>query len=84
MNVLVAYATHHGSTREIAERIAGVLGDRGLDVGVEPVDRVRDVRRFDAFVVGSALRMAELGAFDASGRAPYSPPSRRSRDFRSR
>jgi menaquinone-dependent protoporphyrinogen oxidase len=55
MNVLVAYATHHGSTREIAERIAGVLGDRGLDVQVKPVDRARDVRRFDAFVVGSAL-----------------------------
>ena len=55
MNVLVAYATHHGATGEIAERIAHVLGERGLAVSVESVDRVREVRRFEAFVVGSAL-----------------------------
>jgi menaquinone-dependent protoporphyrinogen oxidase len=55
MNVLVAYATHHGATREIAQRIGAVLGELGLDVSVEQADRVRDVRRFDAFVVGSAL-----------------------------
>jgi len=55
MNLLVAYATHHGATREIAERIARVLGERGLTVSVEPVDRVREIRGFEAFVVGSAL-----------------------------
>ena len=55
MNVLVAYATHHGATREIAERIGAVLGELGLGVGVEQADRVRDVRGFDAFVIGSAL-----------------------------
>jgi menaquinone-dependent protoporphyrinogen oxidase len=55
MNVLVAYATHHGATREIAERIARVLGERGLTVSVESVDRVRDAGEFEAFVVGSAL-----------------------------
>ena len=55
MNVLVAYATHHEATREIAERIGAVLGGLGLGVSVEQADRVRDVHRFDAFVVGSAL-----------------------------
>ena len=55
MSVLVAYATHHGATREIAQRIGAVLGEMGLGVSVEPAARVRDVRRFDAFVVGSAL-----------------------------
>lgn len=55
MNVLVAYATHHGSTREVAERIADVLGKRGFAVNVEPVNGASDVGRFDAFVVGSAL-----------------------------
>ena len=45
MNVLVAYATHHGATREIADRIARVLVDRGLTVSVEPVDRARELRR---------------------------------------
>ncbi len=55
MKILVAYATHHGATFEIAERIAAVLGDRGHLVSLEQADRVRDVRAFDAFIIGSAL-----------------------------
>jgi menaquinone-dependent protoporphyrinogen oxidase len=55
MNVLIAYATHHGSTREIAERIADVLGRRGLSVTVARADQVRDIRGYDAVLVGSAL-----------------------------
>lgn len=55
MNVLIAYATHHGSTREIAERIGGLLDRRGLGVTVARADQVRDIRPFDAVVVGSAL-----------------------------
>ncbi len=55
MNVLVAYASHHGATAEIADRIAAVLTGRGHHVSLEQADRVRDVRGFDAFVIGSAL-----------------------------
>jgi menaquinone-dependent protoporphyrinogen oxidase len=55
MHVLVAYATHHGATREIAERIGATLARSGLQVGVEQVDRTRDVAGYDAFVIGSAL-----------------------------
>jgi menaquinone-dependent protoporphyrinogen oxidase len=55
MNVLVVYATHHGATREIAERIAATLAQSGLHVSVEQVGHVRDVAGYDAFVVGSAL-----------------------------
>jgi menaquinone-dependent protoporphyrinogen oxidase len=55
VNVLVAYATHHGATREIAERIAATLAQSGLQVSVERVDRMRDVADYDAFVIGSAL-----------------------------
>jgi menaquinone-dependent protoporphyrinogen oxidase len=58
MNVLVAYATHHGATREIAEEIAATLvqsGQSGLHVSVEQVDRIRGVAGYDAFVIGSAL-----------------------------
>ncbi len=55
MNVLVAYATHHGATREIAEGIGATLGQSGLHVSVEQVDRTRDVSGYDAFVIGSAL-----------------------------
>jgi menaquinone-dependent protoporphyrinogen oxidase len=55
VNVLVAYATHHGATREIAERIAATLAQSGLHVSVEQVDHTRDVADYDAFVIGSAL-----------------------------
>lgn len=55
MRVLVTAASKHGATAEIADRIAEVLGRRGLDVAVAPPDRVEDPRDFDALVVGSAV-----------------------------
>ncbi len=54
MNVLVAYATRHGATRGIAERIAETLERHGHDTVLLPADQVRDPRAFDAFVIGSA------------------------------
>jgi len=33
--VLVAYGSKHGSTREVAESIAGTLHEQGLDVTLE-------------------------------------------------
>jgi menaquinone-dependent protoporphyrinogen oxidase len=55
--VLVAYATRHGSTRGIAERIADHLVARGLVAEVLPASDVRDASCFDAFVVGGAAYM---------------------------
>jgi menaquinone-dependent protoporphyrinogen oxidase len=55
VNVLVAYATHHGSTREIAEHIAATLAQSGLQVSVERVDHARNIADYDGFVIGSAL-----------------------------
>jgi menaquinone-dependent protoporphyrinogen oxidase len=57
MNVLVAYATRHGSTAGIAERIAAGLRARGLSADARSVDDVDDVDPYDAFVVGSAAYM---------------------------
>jgi menaquinone-dependent protoporphyrinogen oxidase len=60
MKVLVAYATRHGATRGIAERIGKTLAAHGLDVIVLPVgdvDRVRRIEDYDAAVVGSAAYM---------------------------
>ena len=55
MNVLVAGASKHGATREIAEAIGRELEARGLAVEVSAVDDVRDLTDFDACVLGSAV-----------------------------
>lgn len=55
MAVLVGYASDHGSTREIAERIAARLADRGVAVAVRPVAEVGDMSGYDAAVIGSAI-----------------------------
>jgi menaquinone-dependent protoporphyrinogen oxidase len=57
MKVLVAYASRHGATRGIAERIAGILETEGLDVTLESVEGVDVTDGFDAFVIGSAAYM---------------------------
>ena len=37
MKVLVAYASKHGSTAEIAETVGTVLQERGYEVDVKPI-----------------------------------------------
>lgn len=56
--VLVAYATKHGSTREIADEIGGVLQGAGLVATVAPARSVADLTPHDAVVLGSALYAA--------------------------
>jgi menaquinone-dependent protoporphyrinogen oxidase len=79
MTVLVAYATRHGATEGIAERIGAALRAAGVPADVQPVDAANDLDRYDAFVVGSAAYMGhwlkEAGAFlrkhrDLLGRRP--------------
>jgi len=55
MKVLVAYATAHGSTKEVAQAIGDVLTANGLNVTVQDVRLVSGVNDFDAFVFGSAI-----------------------------
>jgi menaquinone-dependent protoporphyrinogen oxidase len=57
MKILVTYASRHGATRGIAERIADRLRADGLTAEVRPVTEVRDPARYDAFVVGAAAYM---------------------------
>src|SRR6186997_1721175 len=54
MNVLVVYASRHGATRGIAERIAETLAGRGLDVAVRAAKEAGEVAGYDGFVIGSA------------------------------
>ncbi|RPH93369.1 MAG: hypothetical protein EHM72_16395, partial [Calditrichaeota bacterium] len=57
MNVLIAYSSGYGTTREIAEKIAGVLGETGgLKITLQSIDDIEDIKEFDAVIVGSSVR----------------------------
>ncbi len=54
-NVLVAYASKYGATKEIAEKIGLVLQDAGHTVDVRPADKVTELAPYGAVVLGSAV-----------------------------
>jgi menaquinone-dependent protoporphyrinogen oxidase len=57
MKVLVAYASRHGATKGIAERIAETVRQAGHEVDLERVQKVYRAEEYDAFVIGSAAYM---------------------------
>jgi len=57
MNVLVAYASRHGGTKDIAERLALRLADHGHEVAAREIDENPAPRGFDAVILGSAVYM---------------------------
>jgi menaquinone-dependent protoporphyrinogen oxidase len=73
MKILVAYASKHGSTTEIAARLAEKLRAAGHDVDLGTVAQVADVGTYDGYVVGSAVYyggwMKEATAFVLSNTA---------------
>jgi menaquinone-dependent protoporphyrinogen oxidase len=57
MPVLVAYASRHGATKGIAERVAERLRADGLDVDVRPAADVGKATGYDVFIVGASAYM---------------------------
>ena len=55
MKVLVTYATKHGATAEIAQKIGEILTKEGLETDVLPVKQVRDLTPYTAVILGSAV-----------------------------
>lgn len=55
MRTLVAVASKHGATAEIADAVAARLREHGHDVTVRSADLVTGVDAFDAVVLGSAV-----------------------------
>ena len=55
MKVLIAYASGHGSTGEVAQFIADVLKEHDIDVTVELADQVQSLSGYDAFIAGSPI-----------------------------
>jgi menaquinone-dependent protoporphyrinogen oxidase len=53
--VLITYASRHGSTEGIAERIAVAVRARAIDADVAAVEDVRDPDGYDGYVLGSAV-----------------------------
>jgi menaquinone-dependent protoporphyrinogen oxidase len=55
MNTLIAYASAHGSTAEVAQFIGRILEDKGIQVTVASVETVQDVSPYDVVVLGTAI-----------------------------
>jgi len=55
MKVLVSAASKYGATSEIAQAIANVLAEKGLEVTVVPPAQAGPIEQFDAVVLGSAV-----------------------------
>jgi menaquinone-dependent protoporphyrinogen oxidase len=58
--VLVAYLSEHGSTAEIAERLAATMRERGLHVRVAAIADDPDPELFEAVVLGSAVHNRDV------------------------
>ncbi len=55
--VLIAYASKHGATCEIAERIGAALRQAGFEVDGLPVGQARNLKAYQAAILGSAVYM---------------------------
>jgi menaquinone-dependent protoporphyrinogen oxidase len=67
MNILVAYASAHGSTAQVALKIGQVLGEKGVNAVVANVKDVRSIHEFDGVILGSAIHngtvLKEMNSF---------------------
>jgi menaquinone-dependent protoporphyrinogen oxidase len=55
MNILIAYASKYGATRDIAERIAQVLERSGLSAEVKEAESVSSLHPYEAIILGSSV-----------------------------
>jgi menaquinone-dependent protoporphyrinogen oxidase len=55
MRVLVTFASKHGSTREVAQRIAARLDELGAPTDVRPMSEVEELNGYDGVVIGSSV-----------------------------
>src|SRR6266542_3353634 len=53
--ILVTYASMAGSTEEMAQSVADEIARHGLRVEVLPVNKVDDVKAYDAVVIGGPM-----------------------------
>ncbi len=54
-NILLAYATRYGSTKEVAETVAAELHKAGNKVDIQPAQDVKCLDGYEAVVLGAAI-----------------------------
>jgi len=62
MRVLIAYGSRYGSTEEIASRLAGFLGEEGVEATVLDVKKNRSwpsLEGYDGVIVGSGVKVSK-------------------------
>ncbi|NQT57634.1 MAG: flavodoxin domain-containing protein [Bacteroidetes bacterium] len=57
--VLVAYATKYGAAAEIAKKIGQILNEAGYSAEVLSVERVADLKSYQAVVLGSSVYIGQ-------------------------
>ena len=66
MTALVAYATHSGATRTLAETLAAALREAGTDCDLVDIADAPDPTGYDAVVLGSGVRIESIEKSAAS------------------
>ena len=62
MRVLIAYGSRYGSTEEIASKLAGFLGEEGIEATVLDVKKNRSwpsLKGYDGVIVGSGVKISK-------------------------
>lgn len=54
-STLLTYATAHGSTAEISQRIKTILESKSISTELLPVDKVADLSKYSNVIIGSAI-----------------------------
>jgi menaquinone-dependent protoporphyrinogen oxidase len=60
MTVLIAYATHSGATRTLAETLAATLVEEGVPAAALDIADAPDPSAYDAVVLGSGVRVESI------------------------
>ena len=58
--VLIVYSTRAGSTAEVAEKIGGIISQRGLAVDVMTLSEVKYLSSYGTVILGSAIRVGNV------------------------
>jgi len=66
MDYLIAYSSKTGTTKEIAERIAKMIEERGDKAEAKPISAIHDLSGYDRIILGSPVNgMKVLPEFNA-------------------